>query len=85
MKSGEWRVKSGEWGVKSGEWGVKSGELLDRHAKHLVGLGAVLQAGLDPAPRDGADHSREKQGTWMAYREHGKVPVPLGVSLRVSW
>ena len=38
-----------------------------------------------PPPPRRADHSREKQGTRMAYRQHGKVPVPLGVSLRVSW
>ncbi len=44
----------------------------------------VFQASGAPAPHDGADHSRMKPGTWMAYREHGKVPVPLSVLLRVS-
>ena len=44
----------------------------------------VFQASSAPAPHDGADHSREKQGTRMAYREHGKDPVPLGGLLRVS-
>ena len=38
-----------------------------------------------PPPPRRADHSREKQGTRMAYREHEKISVPLGVSLRVSW
>jgi len=32
--------------VKSEEWRVESEELIDRHAKHLVGLGAVLR--IDP-------------------------------------
>ena len=35
-----------------------------------------------PPPPRRADHSREKQEIRMAYREHGKVPAPLGVSLR---
>ena len=49
--------------AKSEEWRVESEELLDRHAKHLVGLVAVLQVSLAPAPRDGADHPKvKKQG-----------------------
>ena len=37
-----------------------------------------------PASCPLADHPRMKRGTWIAYREQGKVPVPLGVLLRVS-
>ena len=34
------------------------------------------------APDDGADHPKMEPGTWMAFREQGKVPIPLGVLLR---
>ena len=35
------------------------------------------------AVKSGADHSRVKPGTSMAFRGLGQVPVPLGVSLPV--
>ena len=45
-------------------------------APSWITLFLLFQASRAPAPHDGADHTREKQGTRMAYREHGKVPVP---------
>ena len=45
----------------------------------------LFQVSRAPAPHDERIIRERKQGTRVAYREHGKVPVPLGVSLRVSW
>ena len=36
----------------------------------------LFQASRAPAPHDGADHSRVKPGTLMAFRGQGQVPVP---------
>ena len=38
------------------------------------------------APDDGADLPKMEPGSWMAFREQGKVSISLGVLLRVpSW
>ena len=36
----------------------------------------LFQTSRAPAPQDGADHSRVKPGTLMAFRGQGQVPVP---------
>ena len=41
----------------------------------------LFQTSRAPAPDDGADHTREKQGTFMAYAEKAHVPLNRLVAL----
>ena len=43
--------------------------------------GALFRTSWAPAPHDGADHTREKQGALMAYREKAQVPLSRLVAL----
>ena len=71
-----WLLPTGATVVGRDSHPPEEGAFPRRTGPSWITLLLLFQTRAAPAPHDGADHSRVKPGTLMAFRGQGQVPVP---------